>query len=666
MSAVGRARRMLRIPMAGWPTLDLSGFDKDIRTEAENRARALRLYEQGIPLATIAHTTGLRRQQLSRLLARCQTIAPDGRIYGYRALLPGTRVKPYTRSAPVVHARGDGSGGCAGALTRLFEQYPGLERFILDEFLPSTPRRKEQHARITMENLHGKVITWLKERGLTDEQWPLNTQNEGLESLRRYCNGLLHTNEMRWMKARAGANAAMRNSIGRGVQPVFTPLRPFTAVQLDFHKVDAASIITITNSFGVDIDVPLPRWHIGLLIEERLELILGVVIALEKTPSSDSVLETIECALVPVAEQVTGCGLAIGMNGKVFPNQVHDQLRAQGFGILRMDNGWSNTAIDVIDNVIDVVGCAVNFGPVRAWWSRDAIERVFGQMTRAALQCSPSTYGSGPADTRRDKPEQTAVKLQIRLSDLVRALESVIMKHNNDRTEALGMGGPLPSLVASMNKPNGLFVRAPIPDADRDAAAGASLVLYKTVSAVVRGNRKKGVRPYVKIGRWRYTNPRIASDYSLIGSTLNCYCSIRDARLVHAISLSRGEDLGRLVPPARWAHTQLSYGMRALTYRAGEPMRRKERRSIRAHEWLPLEPRNGTGSGAKLQDIPSKDDALALAKLELRKTRSGPTEAQSVPPPPPEQVKPSQAPRTGLGLFNLDAPIQIGQIHREE
>lgn len=666
MSSISKAKRMLRIPLDTWPAVDLSGFEEDVRTDAENRATALRLYEQGTALSTIERTTGLRRQQLSRLLERCQTVAPDGRIYGLRALLPGMRIKPYTRSAPIRHARGDGSAGCAGAFTNLLAQYPGLEKVILDEYLPSMPKKKEQHARISIENLHGKVITWLKERGLTEDQWPLNTQNEGLESLRRYCNTLLQSHEMRWMKARAGANAAMRNRIGRGLHPVFTPLRPFTAVQLDFHKIDAASIITITNSFGVDIDVPLPRWHIGLLFEERLELILGVVVALEKTPSSDSVLETIECALVPLAAQVTGCGLAIGMNGKVFPNQILEQLRAQGFSLLRMDNGWSNTAIDVIDNLIDVLGCAVNFGPVRAWWSRDGIERVFGQMTRAAMQCSPSTYGSGPTDTQRNNPEKTAVKLQIRLSDLVRALEHVIVKHNSDRTEALGMGAPLPSLVAAMNKPNGLFLRAPIPDADRDTAAGGNLVLYKTVPSVVRGNRKKGVRPYVKVGRWRYTNPRIASDYSLIGSTLNCYCSIRDARLVRAISLSSGEDFGRLVPPARWAHTQLSFRMRALTYRNGAPMRRKERRDIKAHEWLPPEQCDGTGMDAVVPDQPTKDEALALARRECRKTHNEPAATQPTSTPRQEPDQSSQVPLAGIGLFNLDTLVHIGQFHREE
>jgi hypothetical protein len=661
MSGAIKARRLLKIETAAWPTVDLSGFDKDMRAGAENRALAIQLYERGTPLATIARTTGLSRQEVSRLFTRCQTVAPDGRIYGFRAILPGTRIKGYTRLAPVVHARGDGSGGCSGAFTNLLTRFHGLAKFILNEYIPATKKRKEQHAKISVANLHGKVITWLKDHGLADNEWPLNTQNEGLESLRRYCNTLIETHEARWVKGRAGANAAMRNKIGRGVAPVFTPVRPFTAVQLDFHKIDAASMITITNTYGVDIDVPLPRWHIGLLFEERFELILAVVVALEKTPSSDSVLETVECALVPVMDEVTGCGFAIGMGGKIFPNQILKELKGQAFSILRMDNGWSNTAIDVIDNVIDVVGCAVNFGPVRAWWSRDGIERVFGQLTRAALQCSPSTYGSGPGDPVRDRPEETAVKLQIRLIDLIHALEKVVFKHNHDRTEALSMGGPMTSLVAAMSKPNGLFLRTPIVDAGQKIATDSSLVMYKTQSAIVRGDIKKGVRPYVKIGRWRYTNERIARDYSLIGSTLKCYCAIRDARAVRAINLSTGEDFGRLVPPSRWARTRISFRMRALTYSAGDPMRRKERREIHAHDWLPPDSSAGRASATAAQDIPSKDEALAAAKLELSTPAGSPADSPFAQTTPSNTPPSATSHNTGRGLFNLDAPIVIGQ-----
>jgi hypothetical protein len=220
MSGAIKARRLLKIETAAWPTVDLSGFDKDMRAGAENRALAIQLYERGTPLATIARTTGLSRQEVSRLFTRCQTVAPDGRIYGFRAILPGTRIKGYTRSAPVVHARGDGSGGCSGAFTNLLTRFHGLAKFILNEYIPATKKRKEQHAKISVANLHGKVITWLKDHGLADNEWPLNTQNEGLESLRRYCNTLIETHEARWVKGRAGANAAMRNKIGRGVPSI--------------------------------------------------------------------------------------------------------------------------------------------------------------------------------------------------------------------------------------------------------------------------------------------------------------------------------------------------------------------------------------------------------------------------------------------------------------
>lgn len=657
---------MLRIPLESWPQVDLSTLDGARRERAEGRALAVRLYEQGIPHPQIFAKTGIRRQQLSRLMERCQRVAADGRVYGYRALIQGVRIVGYTRIAPVKHSRGEGSAGCAGALTQLLARFPELDGYIREEFLTVRPKRKEQEVRITVAKLHGKVIAWLQARGLAKDEWPLNTQNEGLETLRRYCNSLISCDEQRWLSARAGSNAVMRSSIGKGIAPVFTPLRPFTAVQLDFHKVDAASIISVTNSHGVDIDVPLPRWHIGLLIEERLELILGTVIALERTPSSDSVLETLECALVPVPEQAKSCALAIGMSGKIFPNQVFEQLRGQGFGILRIDNGWSNTAIDVIDNVINVVGCAVDFGPVRAWWTRHTIERVFGQMTRSALQCSPSTYGAGPADSRRKNPDQAAVRLKIRLSDLVLALEQVIAEHNNARTESIGMGGPLPSLIAAMNNPNSLFIPSPIPDINRDMSDELALIMYKTINVVVRGNRSKGERPYVKIGRWRYTNPRISSDFSLIGSILKAYCSIRDARIVHVTNQSNAEDLGRLVPPARWAHTHVSFRMRGLWYRAGEPMRREERRAAGAYAWLPTEVTGSETYEPTIQDEPTSLEALELAKYEVQQRRQRKqTEKEGVSDTSPGSKHGNEVSING-GLFNLDAPLQITQAYTEE
>jgi putative transposase len=662
MNPLRSRRTMLRVPLLEWPRVDARLLDESTRSTLATRLHAIHMYARGTTHKQIVERTGISRQQLSQMLARCQTVAGDGRVFGYRALVKGRRVKPYTRTAKVAHHRGEGCGGCAGALTQLFSLYPDLESFIHGEFLVTKASDKRQENRISIIRLHDKVIGWLKERGLADDQWPLNTQDEGLESLRRYCKTLLYSHERRWLLARSGANAALRSAIGHGVLPVFLPMRPFTAVQFDFHKVDAASVITLTNPSGVDIDVPLARWHIGLLLEERYLLILGAVIALEITPSSDSVLETIECALVPVVQQCCDSALAIGAGRKVFPNQVFERLRGQCFGILRMDNGWSNTAIDVIDNLIDVLGCAVNFGPVRSWWARDEIEKVFGQMTRAALQCSPSTYGAGPLDTRRDHPEQTAQRLHVRLSDLVRSLENVSAAHNTTRTEALAMGAPLESLRKAMENSHSLFIPSPVPFANMTRNAPQTLVGYKTIDVTVRGSIKKGERPFVKIGRWRYTNPRIAADFSLLGSELRAYCSIRDARIVEVVNKSNGEHLGRLVPPARWAETLISFRDRALYFRAGEPMRRAERRDSGCNEWLP--PDRSTVAAA---NTCSASQALVLANRELSRQRCGAEQAMPAPSEnhPIEVVSPPTGAPTP-GPFDLDRAIEIDHFHLED
>jgi len=184
--------------------------------------------------------------------------------------------------------------------------------------------------------------------------------------------------------------------------------------------------------------------------------------------------------------------------------------------------------------------------------------------------------------------------------------------------------------------------------------------------AIVRGTPNKGERPYVKIGRWRYTNPRIAADYSLIGSTLKCYCSIRDVRVVHAINLHSGEDLGRLLPPARWRDTYMSFRMRALTYRTGEPMRRHERRDMQAHEWLAPASRTSSKPRKAARDIPSKDDALASAKHELNKVAQVQAEAPPAQTPTSGQFEQSTSSNTRKGLFNLDGPTLIDKMHRKE
>jgi len=572
-------------PIDEWPGIDINCLSEAHQKVAERRVSALKMYVLGAAHQTIESATGIPRPEVHRLLKRCLSMSADGRIFGLRALVPGMRVEAYKRIAHVQCAPGDSNQGCAGALEQVFERFPDLRKAVHSEFLKMTPRRKRGDARIRICDLHAKFIRWLEEHGLKATEWPLNTANEGLEALRRYCHSLLDAEPEKWIRARSGQEAARRLTVGRGIAPVMPMLRPFGAVQLDFHKVDSACVIHITNSFGCEVRVPLARWHIGVLIEERFELILGAVLALELTPSADSVLETLECGIVPISQESNGCALAIGLGKHVFPNQQFSALNGQCFSVLRMDNGWSNTARDVIDNVIDTIGCAVHFGPVKAWWGRDTIERVFGQVTRTGLQRSPSTYGSNPGDTRKNDPNAQAEDLDIRLSDIVSAISHAIMLQNASRTAALLMGSPLQALEAAMHNPESGFVPSPLPQNTSELP----LLMYHVEVATVRGSIKKGERPFVKIAGWRYTNVRLANDFTLLGRHLRLYCSRRDVRVVYASVIETGEVIGNLEPPNRWREVRLDWRSRQLIWSAGAVERRKMRRQMRADEWLPAD-----------------------------------------------------------------------------
>lgn len=658
MNMAWRSKLFAVTPIESWPQLDVSVLSPSDATRHNMRKAALTLYAHGVSHKEIEERTGLPRQEVNRLLRRCTTISGDGQILGFRALTPHKHTVPYVRLAPVVCTKGSGGSGCAGALGQLFDRFPELQRFIEREYLRTNAGKKSHDVRVRIVDLHGMFINWLKAHGLTEDEWPLNTNNEGEETLRRYCHSLVDEGAESAIFARYGERAAKRSKLGTGVHRAFSMRRPFSAVQLDFHKVDAASVITIENPDGVEIEVPLARWHIGLLLEERFELILGVVVALEINPTSDSVLETIECALDPITVGANNCALVIGSGNRIFPNQLFEQLNGQCFSVLRMDNGWSNTAMDVINNVVDVVGCAVNFGPVRAWWGRDAIERVFGQMERASLQRSPSTYGSDVKDSRRKAPGATAERLHINLRDLIRSLEKVIVEHNSTRSESLTMGSPLAALEAAMHNPNSMFIPSPLPKVLRDIP----LVMYKTLFVTVRGNRKTGERPYVKIGRWRFTNERIAYDFSLIGKELKAYCSIRDARVVFATLIETGEDLGRFVPPRRWSDTLISYRDRALFFSAGANERRSERRDRKASSWLPVE--SGHKRRARVEkssEKPSAKEALVMARQEVQ--YGSPATPESDCPAPASSAVPSTQPAT---RFSLDRVVQIDHVFVQE
>lgn len=64
--------------------------DPVIRDTIERRCRAIRLLVDLVPRDRIASETGISARMALYWLQRCLKIHPDGRIYGFRILIPYT------------------------------------------------------------------------------------------------------------------------------------------------------------------------------------------------------------------------------------------------------------------------------------------------------------------------------------------------------------------------------------------------------------------------------------------------------------------------------------------------------------------------------------------------------------------------------------------------
>jgi hypothetical protein len=84
----------------------------------------------GRPLREIEAVTGVDRIHLYRLLDHCLQPHGDGRVFGWRALVPYARVAEYCRTSRIT-PRPDGAGA-AGAFAVLMQTHPALAAWIAE------------------------------------------------------------------------------------------------------------------------------------------------------------------------------------------------------------------------------------------------------------------------------------------------------------------------------------------------------------------------------------------------------------------------------------------------------------------------------------------------------------------------------------------------------
>jgi putative transposase len=538
------------LDVSAWPTVAHTELDDATRLMFERRVQAVMAYVHGESIKQIEHATGVNRRQLYRWLERAMVMHPDGRPFGFRALVRYARTADYVR-VRAVKERVE-RGGAAGALSQLLERYPALAGWLLLQIKQRKVRLDQIHTdgqlRTRLRGLqavHEDFLRQCRAVGLSVADYPFNTSGHAIRSLgERLKAELLRS----FGTAARSAGASHLKGLPRRNDEAGTPAaaRPYQVVEFDGHRLDIRLKVVVHDPLGFEREFEMERVWLLVIIDVCTRAVLGYQIVLAREYSRYDVIKTIENALEPHRPRTfTLAGLAYGP-GDGFPSQRLPELAYATWEWMRLDNAKANLASATLNALCEFVGCLADAGPKYSPDDRPYIERFFGTIASRLSSRLPGYTGSHPRDLRRALADPKGnLRLYVSLDELDELVEYAIASYNGTPHSGLNNVTPLEAME--------YFVRGKQSMVTWLAAYHRrTLCLMQSARRCrVRAYLEQGVRPHINLYKARYTNSALATSTHLIGQDLLIYMNANDLRSVRAFQ-SDGTELGELHVQGLW------------------------------------------------------------------------------------------------------------------
>lgn len=539
------------IDITAWPTVAHTELDGPARQTFQVRMQAVMRYASGESLTEIEQSTGVNRRQLYRLLERAMLPHPDGRPYGFRALISYARIAEYVRVNPVQVRGTRGSCGAAGALSQLLERYPSLAGWLLLQVRQHRIALEQIHTEGRLrtrlrglQSLHGEFLRQCRAAGLTAADYPFNTAGHAIRSLSRR----LKAEMLRSFGAAAhSAGASHLKGLPR-VDDAGTPAatRPYQVVEFDGHHLDIRLKVVVRDPLGFEHEFEMERVWLLVIIDVCTRAVLGYQIALASEYSRYDVVKTIENALEPHRPRTfTIPGLAYGPQDG-FPSQRLPELAYVTWEWMKLDNAKANLANETLTALCEFIGCCVDAGPRYSPDERPYIERFFGTIASRLSSRLPGYTGSSPRDLRRALADPKGnLRLYVSLDELEELVEFSIAAYNGTPHSGLNNATPLEAIEYFVRSKRTLVTWL------AEQRRRTLCLMQSARRCRVRAYLNQGVRPHVNLHGVRYTNSVLATSTNLIGKNLLVYMNADDLRCVRAF-LADGTELGVLEAQGAW------------------------------------------------------------------------------------------------------------------
>ncbi|MFS0553705.1 hypothetical protein [Brevibacillus sp. 179-C9.3 HS] len=535
------------IDISQWPIVNIESLTETDQVKFQKRKQAVNLYiTDKATLEEIKQTTGIAPIDIRRFTSRCLEHDEHGKLYGYRALIPQVKIKPYQRILPIPNMN-ESKSVFTGAFMKLLNDYSTIKDTIDDLYLKRN-KRTVHEPRIRIKDLHRKFLHACKAAGIAETEYPFNTISKGKRALERYIKALHNQHFHEASANRYGEEAGRRARNSLHFDPdkrIIT--RPFEQVQFDGHRIDAIFTITFTTPSGNRITDVIERPWLLTVIDVATRVILGYHLCLKPEYDRSDVLICSRNAVAPWKQkELTIEGLTYP-EGIGFASEAIPTTKWALWDEILFDNAKAHLANMVKDRLKNVIKCDVNLGPVKMPERRGLIERFFGLLEANGYQRLPNTTGNNPKDIRRNKPEVAARKYDISIEDLDELTEILIATYNLTPHSGVDYLSPLQSMEQKISRGEVLRIM-PI-----EEQQDISFLTFETTRNIV-GNAKYGKRPHIEFEGVTYHNDILSRSPNLVGTKLTIFVNIDDVRFVRAF-LPCGSELGMLTAKGKWGVT---------------------------------------------------------------------------------------------------------------
>lgn len=555
----------VRLSLGDWPQVDAKALPEADRAVFQLRSGAVEAYAQGRALTDIETTLGVHRGTVLRMVSRGQKPHHDGRLWGFRALVPRARVEPYRRvAAPQVltHTK----AGNAGAFDQLLQRYPRLYQQLRNELTERRVTLRPSGDGSRLHNVKGAIARFhatCRALGLGATDYPFNQKDRAVRSVGRLLLAWLEDDcslALRASGARFKPSSALRHTERAA-------LRAYDTVEFDAHKLDLRlKVILERDPLGGEHVVEMERIWLLAIIDVATRCVLGWYLSLSRECNRFDAIETMKRALLPMHRPgLTLPGLQLLPTGG-FVTQTFEQTAYACWRQIRLDNARAHLATTSLDVVCETLGCTADFGPAYQPDDRPFVERFFGSMTTTLARRLPG--GIDPASlklaAKRLRDPKDSLQLLVTSQELEELLAMTIWNYHGSPHAGLGGLTPLEAMHQQLAgiRTEPISLRRLHPTLRKHPQ-----LLHDPVLCRVRGNLARGERAHISYLHVRYTSDQLTRRPSLLGEYLRVHVDPTDLRTVLATTAD-GEILEPLLASGAWRTERHSQWLRQAFYKA--------------------------------------------------------------------------------------------------